>query len=801
MRPTSERLCGEVLSPGRTLCAKCAVGLFIFLYALPLTHVFGEPTRLITGRVADKSGKPVPAARIDFKSSHAAPASTISDEHGAFSLAAADYAGGELRISKEGFAPAIKFLSPADGIEDLQFVLNIAGLSDAVIVTASRGARAISSSETPASVTVIGGDQVLASPQRNIDDVLRARIPGFSLFRRTSSAVANPTTQGVSLRATGGSGSSRTAVMDDGVPVTDPFGGWIYWTRLPRARVQSLEIQRGGSSDLYGSSAIGGVIGVEPRALTPQTLLFDLSAGNREAADLSLFASHSSGDSVSGSWAAGLALDAATTEGYIPVSRAERGRVDEAAGGWHRAAEITLERRFGEGRLWGSGSRVFARGQIFGEHRQNGTLLQRNSTASRLLVAGGETMDRHGDVWRARLYAGTQGYDQTFTSIALSRATESLTRLQRVPARQKGASLVWSREFVSRVTGTAGFEGRQVRGISDEIIYDAAGRQSSNAASGGSQESFGFFGNVDVAAGEKIRISAGARADTWRNYHAAANSRPLFPVPSPTFTRTTQYPDRRENAYSPRVGVVFTPVERFQLRASAGRSFRAPTLNELYRDFRVGNILTTGNPNLKAERATSGEFGALWTDARSRFALRGTFFLMRLEDTVSNITLTSTPSLITRQRRNLGSTRSRGLEAEAEYRPREEWNFALSYLFADSTVRSFSANPALVGLAVPQIPDHSLTFTAGYSSRRFASLTVSGRYASDAFEDDLNSLKLESFFVLDLRLARPLNHWLEAYVSAENIFDREYAAGRTPVVSLGAPRGIRAGLNVRLPAP
>ncbi|HEY2933851.1 MAG TPA: TonB-dependent receptor [Acidobacteriota bacterium] len=751
--------------------------------------------------MADKSGKSVPAARVDFKPVHAALISTISDENGAFTLAVPDFMGGELRVSKEGFAPGIKHLSQADATQDLHFILDIASLSDAVIVTASRGTRAVSTFETPASVTVIGSDQVLTAPQRNIDDILRARVPGFSLFRRTSSAVANPTTQGVSLRATGGSGSSRTAVMDDGVPMTDPFGGWIYWSRLPRARVQSLEVQRGGSSDIYGSSAIGGVIGVETRALSAQTLVADLSRGNRDTGDLSLFASHTLGDAASGSWGFGLALDAATTEGYIPVARAERGRVDEAAGGWHRTGEVTLERRFGERGPWGSGARVFLRGQVFEEHRQNGTLLQRNSTASRLLVAGGETMDRYGDVWRARLYAGTQGYDQTFTSIALNRATESLTRLQRVPARQKGASLVWSRYFVNRIIGTAGFEARQVRGISDEIIYDAAGRQSSNTASGGSQESLGFFGSVDVVASQKFRISGGVRADTWRNYRAASASRALLPVPSPTFTRITQYPDRRENAFSPRVGIIVTPLERFQLRASVGRSFRAPTLNELYRDFRVGNILTTGNPDLKAERAGSGELGAFWTDRHSRVALRGTVFLIRLEDTVSNITLTTTPTLITRQRQNLGSTQSRGFEAEAEYRPREEWNFAFSYLRADAEVRHFSANTRLEGLAVPQIPGHSLTFEAGYKSRRFASVTFSGRYASEAFEDDLNSLKLGSFFVLDLRLARALNGWLEAYMAAENVFDREYAAGRTPIVTTGAPRGIRAGLNVRLPSP
>src|SRR6478735_386999 len=85
--------------------------------------------------------------------------------------------------------------------------------------------------ETPAAVSVLDNKQIRETPGDNLDDRLRT-VPGFSLFRRSSSLVAHPTTQGISLRGIGSSGASRTLVIWDSIPASDPFGGWVYWTRF-----------------------------------------------------------------------------------------------------------------------------------------------------------------------------------------------------------------------------------------------------------------------------------------------------------------------------------------------------------------------------------------------------------------------------------------------------------------------------------------------------------------------------------------------------------------------------------------
>src|SRR5580700_8264998 len=129
------------------------------------------------------------------------------------------------------------------------------------VVTAARtslelGARA-------RSVRAMTGEQLREAPGFTLDDRLR-QVAGFQLFRRTSSWVANPTTEGTTLRGLGSTAASRTLVLSDQVPLNDAYGGWIHWSEIPALAIQDVELMRGGASDLYGSSAIGGVIDVVP---------------------------------------------------------------------------------------------------------------------------------------------------------------------------------------------------------------------------------------------------------------------------------------------------------------------------------------------------------------------------------------------------------------------------------------------------------------------------------------------------------------------------------------------------------
>src|SRR5690349_18773082 len=106
------------------------------------------------------------------------------------------------------------------------------------------------------STTLLSEQQVQISPQ--LDQALR-QVPGLSLFRRNSSASANPSVQGVSLRSIAGSGAGRALVTLDGVPQNDPFGGWVIWSSLPVEDIASAQIVRGAGAGPYGAGALTGV--------------------------------------------------------------------------------------------------------------------------------------------------------------------------------------------------------------------------------------------------------------------------------------------------------------------------------------------------------------------------------------------------------------------------------------------------------------------------------------------------------------------------------------------------------------
>ena len=554
-------------------------------------------------------------------------------------------------ITAEGFANLERKLNPADDVTtELRIVLEPAPISERLTVTATRTETPID--DTAASISVLGSDDLSTTAAITVDDALR-QVPGFSLFRRSGSRTANPTSQGISLRGLGASGASRAIVLLDGTPLNDPFGGWIYWSRVPRASVERIEVLRGGASDLYGSSALSGVVNIITRRPESNALSLEVSYGNQLTPDASLYLVGRKGD-----WTASLAAQSFRTDGYILVDRNQRGLVDTAAGSRNSTINLSVERSFGENR------KLFATTSFFGESRANGTPLQTNRTHIRQFTLGGDWSAEPVGFLSARFYGGTQVFDQNFSAVSADRNSETLTRVQRVPAQVFGLAAQWTRSVGSSQTLAAGVEANQVRGASDEIAF-TSGRASSFVDAGGRQSTVAvYFGDV-IKVNSRLFISAAARVDHWRNYAAFSASRPLT---SPGLTTATTFLDRAENAFSPRLSVLYKLTPSVSLTGSINRAFRAPTLNELYRSFRVGNVLTLANENLRAERLTGGEAGVSVRSPDENFGVRGTLFWAEVSEPVANVTLSVTPALITRRRLNLGRTQSRGLEIETEAR-------------------------------------------------------------------------------------------------------------------------------------
>ncbi len=215
----------------------------------PNTQPAGTTTR---GSVVDISGAVIPDAEVVVRTRDGRSLTVRTDGDGNFD---AGTLAAQVRVTSEGFEPAELAVSGSGRVDVVLRPLNFA---DSVVVTATRGAERLPSA---ASATVITSAELNNMAAGALDDALRST-PGFTLFRRSSSRVANPTTQGVTLRGVSGSGASRTLVLADGVPLNDPFGSWVYWNRVPQAAVDRVEVVRGATGDLYGAGALGGVVQV-----------------------------------------------------------------------------------------------------------------------------------------------------------------------------------------------------------------------------------------------------------------------------------------------------------------------------------------------------------------------------------------------------------------------------------------------------------------------------------------------------------------------------------------------------------
>src|SRR5208282_2934628 len=295
--------------------------------------------------------------------------------------------------------------------------------------------------------------------------------------------------------------------------------------------------------------------------------------------------------------------------------------------------------------------------------------------------------------------------------------------------------------------------------------------------------------------GTRWLITGGARVDDWRNYDALSVTRPLA---GPGPWQVTTFNTRSEQAFSPRLSNLFRAKENLVLRASLYRAFRAPTLNELYRNFRQGNTLTLANNSLTAEQLTGAEAGASYNAWHERLSVRGTFFWSDIHDPIANVTLSTTPALITAQRQNLGETRSRGAELDAEARLTNTLALSGGLQYVDATVTSFPANTQLVGLLFPHVPRHDLNFQVRYSRPHRVTAALQGSFVGSAFDNDQNTLLLNHYFLLDALASRPIGHGMEIFVAGENLMNQRYDVARTPVLTSGPPILFRTGFRITI---
>jgi outer membrane receptor protein involved in Fe transport len=661
---------------------------------------------------------------------------------------------------------------------------------DQQVVTAARTPQP--PDQVPFSVKIFDGDFLRTTPAVALDGALRTA-PGFSLFRRSDSLTANPTAQGVSLRGLGPSGASRSLIVLDGVPLNDPFGGWVAWTLVPRESLVRAELVPGGGATAWGNAALGGV--VQLFTAPPD------SAQNRFTATAGDFSTRNAELEITqpvGRGAVQLLGDVFSTDGFPLVAPERRGPIDVAAASHHSWLAARWFMPLGENLSATITARTFA------ETRNNGTPYQRNASGANFASVALAGQPAKSFAWNAVVYAQDQSFSSTFSSVNATRTVETPASDQfAVPATAFGAAWTGAWSHADGARTSAGLDFRQVNGETREHFTFVNGAFSRLRVAGGTQDVGGIFFLHEQPLAPDLRATFGGRLDRWSDTDGHRRESDLA---TNTASRDDHYADRDNTEFSPSAGLIWQATQEWRVHAAAQQAYRRPTLNELYRPFRQGTTIVETNPDLRTEHVTTGELGVDFK--HDSLTLGASGFWNDLRDAVDNVTLARGPGTfplfgqlpaggIGRQRLNVDCIRVQGLEFSVSWHASTTLALNAAALFNDATVRRALVAPAIVGNQVAQVPRQSATVGAAWRAPGGITVMPRVRWLGRQFEDEENTLRLGEVVVADLGASRALTKHLELFLTVENLGNARVETGRNAdgVVNTGTPRLALGGLR------
>jgi outer membrane receptor protein involved in Fe transport len=672
---------------------------------------------------------------------------------------------------------------------------------ETVTVTATRSATALAN--VPESVSVVTAAQIANTPAQGLDDVLR-NLPGMTL-NEIGPDVGHPTAYNESMRGLPTT-ETRMLVMVDGVPVNDPFFGYIQWNRIPLDNIERVEIVRGGGSPLWGNTAMGGVVNVITRAPQADELNLSASAGSYGSYDTSLHGSYADEDWVK------LSVNAAFTgtDGYqtTPASWTSFGTPNLRSPVYTPTSD--------------SAQNVGARAD-FAPRADLSGFLDVHYHEDQQYLSTPIGLDRQ-HIWT---YAGgvakTFGADTTLTATLfhddsnfltnnphlLTFTTEYNSNVHTTDASDNGASIILSQKFGALVPNiNIGADFHEITGSDHANYYATSGALAAPTIVGGGNQLFlAGFAQAQVKPIEPLLIMASLRYQ----YYSSSNGVDTFPPGFGTL------PDRKYYRFTPRVDGRYQFDDEFALRGAYYQSFRAPTLDQLYRTYADTTAgIFEGNPFLLPETLEGEEIGLDFNrpGLRSQF----TFYNSTISNLITqrNLDPSEYPSVLgvtcgydaatftflsCTRNINSASAVARGFEAEVNWDIGSGFSTNLTYTYADSHYTANPADPAAVGERLEGVPMHNAGASLTYADPAGWQITTILRYLSKSYGDAIpaDGLIQNAHFVTDVSASYPVTEKLQVFVQAQNLFDKHYIAsngGGVPI--LGTPFEVMSGLRLKV---
>lgn len=631
--------------------------------------------------------------------------------------------------------------------------------------------------ETPATPAYgtqeIERERLVSTGSGRIEDALSS-VAGFQQFRRSDSRSSNPSAQGATLRALGGNATSRAMVLLDGVPMADPFFGYIPFSAIAPERLASARVTRGGGSGPFGAGALAGTI--ELTSADAETLglfssqLLGNDRGETEASATLAPQLGSGFAAISGRWDRGKGFFTTPEDQRVPATA--RAAYDSYSVQLRGVAPLTET------------IELQARGLVYDDRRtlrfDSADSSSEGQDASLRLIARG--------VWQFELLGYVQARNFSNVVISSTRFVPALDQ-RNTPSTGLGGKVELRPPLGAAHVLRLGMDYRRSEGeLFENVINTFTGAVTARRNAGGTNSDLGLFIEDDWTLGA-LTLTAGARADRYviRNgffIEADAGGAPVI---------VETFPDRAGWEASFRGGALVRLGETARLRAAAYTGLRLPTLNELYRPFVVFPVVTQANAALRNERLEGFEAGIDLTPSNG-IALSLTAFDNRVRDAVANVTIG--PDL--RERQNIDAIHSRGIEAGASlaFGP---LSFDGSLVWTDAEARGSGAASALDGNRPAQTPRWAAGGTLNYRPAEGWVISATLRHVGAQFEDDLETDVLPAATMLDAFAQVPVSNWLALVLRGENL------TGETVVtrnqggsIDLGTPRTVWAGLKFGL---
>ncbi|AJR22915.1 MULTISPECIES: TonB-dependent receptor [Sphingobium] len=616
---------------------------------------------------------------------------------------------------------------------------------------------------------IIDRDRLTNGASGRIESVL-GDVAGFQQFRRSDSRSANPSAQGATLRALGGNASSRTLVLLDGVPMADPFFGYIPFSALVPDRLSVVRVTRGGGIGAFGAGAVAGTIELAS-ATRDQLPTFGASAfyGSKDATELTASLTPDLGGgyvSLSGRWDRG--------DGFQTTPRNQRVAATSPAAydGWSTNLRAVAP--------LSATSEIQFRGTIFHDERtlrfKGADSMSEGQDASIRFISRG--------AWQVDALAYIQA--RNFSNIVISASTFRKSLDQRnTPSTGIGGKIELRPPVGPDHVLRIGADTRFATGDMFEDGYNAniaANPVTSRRHAGGEQMTTGLFAEDDWTLGRLV-LTGGVRADRW----TISNG---FYRATGTGAANNSFADRSDWQFSGRAGALYRISDAVALRGAAYSGFRLPTLNELYRPFVVFPITTRANAALTPEKLKGVEAGIDLTPIPG-LTLSATGFINRLDDAIANVTLTNVAN--TRERQNVDRITAKGIELTAVGRV-DDFLLSASYAYSHSTVHA--PGMGFDGLTPAQSPRHAASATLAWEPEQGPALSATLRYVGKQYEDDLQTDVLPDALTVDAVARLPLGHGVTLVARGENLFDEEVItrnAGGS--IDLGTPRTLWIGFR------